>query len=379
MSVAFPEEWNGKSLKTSQDSRLTRVHYQRHNEQIDTLERRDLYILDFLSKFDALPIGSILPTTIPYESTDMPAGWIWADGKKYGKSENSYYEPKPKLWEKINGTNAVVNLTTFNRICQENGYSPYGGEPDDHTPFGLYVTPDDPTADYFWVPTLNDVFLMSITAGNKKGRTGGIYENDSIAEHTHDITSYPVNGANLNTNKEIGVALTDKITEDFQNHNGNYKSANRYTSLNNNSSGDETKPKSIAYYYMIKADMTNFDPANLVETDCASVSGYVPSIIPPVVKGNIAERIFPVPNPEDGKIDARWIDTKQVSDMVLEDAVESLNTTIGNIAVLRTDTLENWDDPSTTPMNKVPIANEEGKIDSKFLKTVTIEQIENLF
>ena len=382
MSVAFPESWNGKSLKTSLDNRLTKVHYERHNEQIDTLERRDLYLLDFLSRFDALPIGSIMPTTIPYASNNMPPGWIWADGRKYGKTEGTTasYEPLPKLWEKVKAANAYVYLSEFVEMCQNNGYVPYGGEPDDHTPFGLYVTPSE-ESDYFWVPTLNDVFLMSITAGNRVNRTGGLYEPDKVGDHIHNIKSYPVNGANLNTSNEIGVALTDKITEKFEtNLDDHYiKDLGMYKTENNNAtSGVETKPKSISYYYMIKADMTNFDPASLVDTDCSSVSGYKPSISAPA-SDNLAERVFPVPNPENGKIGTDWFDTTGLAVQVLNEAESQIVNIVNDSAILKSDTLVEWDNPTTNPVSKIPMSDSEGKIDSRFIKTVTTAQIESLF
>jgi len=379
MSVAFPlQNEQGESLVTKKDNAKTRVNYERHNDQIDTLERRDLFLLDFLSKFDALPIGAILPTSIPYAANKMPDGWVWADGHKYGKTDNTE-NPRPNLWNAIKNTNAVATLDEFEAFCAANGYVSQSGEPDGIVPFGKYVDMGE-NNDYFCVPTLNDVFLMSVTSRNRKGRLSGNYEKDSIGEHTHNVSAYPVNGANLNTTKPIGVALTDQITEKFDTTvDPHYKKdLAQYTSENNNNAGTETKPKLISYQFMIKADFTSFDLANTVDTDCASVGGYKPNITAPD-SDNLAERIFPVPNPETGKIGSDWFDTEGLALQVLNAAEGQINNIINDTAVLKSDTLESWGDPNSNPQNKVPIADSEGKIDSRYLRTVTTAQIESLF
>lgn len=379
MSVAFPElDSQGKSLVTKKDSAKTKVNYERHNDQIDTLERRDLFLLDFLSKFDALPIGAIMPTSIPYSSDTMPDGWVWANGGVYGKTENDP-NPRPNLWNAIkNIPNAVVplrsddatNLNTYQKMTGQN-------TPNGYTAFGKYVDMGNNT---FCVPTLNDVYLRSITADNNTGWSNGQYELDSIGEHTHDIKAYPVNGANLNTTKPIGVALTDEITETFSTTTDTHykKNSGTYTSENNNSAATETKPKTIAYQYMIKADFTSFDLANATETDCASVAGYKPSITPPV-EGNLGERIFPVSDPDTGKISSDWFDTSGLAVQVLDAASDQIVNVVNDNALLRSESLIDWADPTSEPKNKIPMANDDGKIDSRFLKTVTTEQIESLF
>lgn len=385
MSVAFPEkDAQGNSLITPQDSATTRVRFERHNEQIDTLERRDLFLLDFLSKFDALPIGAIMPTSIPYTADTMPDGWIWANGMAYGKYENSS-NARPNLWNAIkNIPGAVISLAEYQRDYSSDA-------PTSTIPCGKYVDAGE-TDDYFYVPTLNNVFLLSVTSRNTT-RNSGEYEPDSIAEHTHDITSYPVNGANLaSTSDNIGVALTDKITDDFTSLKGNnYKSKHKYTSETNDG-GTETKPKSISYQFMIKADFTSFDLANATETDCSSVGGYKPSITAPD-NDNLAERLFPVPNPENGKIGTDWFDVTGLVSQVLDSGAESFVATVGINGILKANDITH--NPEAIPSDNipeniyattipgapysVPVSDTAGKIDPSYFYIVDSDQISTLF
>ena len=387
MSVAFPErDSQGNSLITPQDSANTRVRFERHNEQIDTLERRDLFLLDFLSKFDALPIGAIMPTSIPYTADTMPDGWIWADGKMYGKREGMI-DARPNLWKAIEHIDrAVISLRDYQEEYP-------GVDPDNISapPCGKYVDVD---ADYFCVPNLNNMFLMSVTARNTV-RHSGDYEEDSIKEHTHNITAYPVNGANLaSTPDKIGVALTDQISDHFNTTDSttNYVANDKYRSETNNYAGSETKPKSIAYQFMIKADFTSFDLANATETDCATVGGYKPSITAPD-SDNLAERLLPVPNPENGKIGTDWFDVTGLVSQVLDSGAESFTETVGLNGVLKAgDITHNPDaNPSDNiPENiyatmipgapySVPVADTEGKIDPGYFYVVDADQISTLF
>ena len=380
MSVTFPStNAQGESLVTRKDTAKTKVNFERHNDQIDTLERRDLYLLDFLSKFDALPIGAIMPTSIPYSSETMPDGWVWADGGVYGKTESDP-NPRPNLWNAIkNIPGAVVplrsddpnNTNTYQKMC------PGNNQPNGYTAFGKYVDMGNNT---FCVPTLNDVYLRSITADNNTGWSNGKYEKDTIGEHTHNVTAYPVNGANLNTTNPIGVALTDKITEKFDTTTDSHykKNLDQYTSENNNASGTETKPKTISYQFMIKADFTSFDLENTVDSDCASVGGYKPSITAPD-SDNPSQRIFPVPDPVTGKIGTDWFDVSTLVTQVVDTAGDQLVDIVGENAVLKSETLQVWDLPDSSPQNKIPVADDEGKLDSRFLRTITSEQILSLF
>ena len=380
MSVAFPlQNEQGESLVTKKDNAKTRVNYERHNEQIDTLERRDLYLLDFLSKFDALPIGAIMPTSIPYTAANMPDGWIWADGHKYGKHENMA-DGKPNLWNAIQSVreSAVITLATY-----QNTYHNVDPNSLDAPACGKYIDVD---TDYFCVPNLNDMFLMSIVSRNTN-RHSGDYESDTVGDHVHNIKSYPVNGANLNTSNEIGVALTDKITEKFDTSlDDNYiKNLGMYKTENNNSpSGVETKPKSIAYQFMIKADFTSFDLANTVDTDCASVGGYKPSQTSPE-EGNLGERIFPVPDPATGKISSDWFDTTGLATQVLDAAETEIVNMVSTNAVIKDpsvtiDTEDHIAYASNIPgPYRVPLADSEGKINSDYLNIVTENQINSLF
>ena len=84
--ITFPER-----LTTARTQRNSSVSAGNHNSQIDTLEARDQFMLDFLSTFDAIPIGTIMPTTINFidygENKNMPDGWVWADGRELTASE----------------------------------------------------------------------------------------------------------------------------------------------------------------------------------------------------------------------------------------------------------------------------------------------------
>lgn len=373
MAVDFPDVWKAKGdipLKADRDASDTKVNYKRHNAQITTLENRDLYLLDFLSKFDALPIGSIMPTSIPYTSDTMPDGWVWANGKRYGKYETSA-DARPNLWNAIKDIpGAVVSMDEYLSYCTNNGYS--NTEPNEIVPFGKYVDAGL-NNDFFYVPTLNDIFLMSITSSNRNQRISGKYESDSIGEHTHDIVAYPVNGANLSSEADkIGVALTDQIEDDFSSaKGGNYSTKHRYTSQTNTNYSTETKPKSIAYQFMIKADYTSFSLANTVDTVCDSVQGYKPSSSAPTSLTDIMW--FPVPDQTTGKIDINWLDVSTLTGVILEQSEENIVEIVNRNAVLKTDISE------SASSNKIPVATEEGKLDPDYFNIATNSEIDTLF
>ena len=341
----------------------TPISARQHQRQIKTLEDRDQYVLDFLSKFDALPIGSILPTTIEYSPEDMPNGWIWADGSLY--SSDQY----PHLWEAIKNSGALKQLSDYRAYVQKY----FNGRietPNHETPYGYYV--QNSSRDFF-VPTLNNIFLMPVT---EQGRVdSGVFEPDTIRGHSHTHRAYPVNGANLNSSvNDIGIALTDRITDKYDDMDSNNITISNTSSENNNMYlGDETKPASIAYRFMIKADFTSFVTDTNVETSADNVGGYYPSIRAPL-STNIEEKIFPIPDPATGKIDVDWINTEFLAAAVVEAARPDIENVISETAVINSEVSYI---PSTEG-DSIPRAN-DGKLNPEYFNLVTTEQIQSLF
>lgn len=368
--IMFPPE-----LQTAQTQAGSSVSAKSHNDQITTLEGRDQYILDFLSKFDALPIGSILPTSIQYTESgvnkNMPNGWIWADGRIL---EAKTY---PKLWNLIRPT--IMTLDEYEVWANNQGFT--RSSPNNLDPCGYYVliggSKDDINSARFTVPNLRNIFLRSIgNAGSGDDTLFGKFEMDTVRPHSHNIPAYPVNGANLNSAKsDIGIALTDKITQKYTNLTGNTFVISEDEVSTNNSLGildrAETKPRNISYRFMLKVEYTDFTIAANVETDSDSVGGYYPSTTSPVTNGNISAKIFPIPD-ENGLLDPKWIDTSSLTELVMTEASTRIENIVSEVAVP-------FSSVSYEPQaSSIPIS-QNGKINTSYLNIATNDDILSLF
>lgn len=384
--IAFPS-----NLITAKTKINTSVSSSAHNNQIDTLEARDQYILDFLSKFDALPIGSILPTSIPYTegpNGNMPNGWIWADGR-YLDAE-SY----PKLWELIKDT--ALDLDQYAAWANDQGFS--RSIPNNIDPCGFYVitlgSKDDIHGARFTVPNLRGIYLRSIgNATSDDSSLFGEYTPDSMKEHTHTIPVYPVNGANLNSAEEnIGIALTDKITSAYNKLNGTdgnhsefiiNKSAYTTDQGKGKLEQSETRPRSINYRFMLKVEFTDFTLEANVETDATSVNGYFGSIDSPLKKGNTSGKYFPISNPETGLLDSSWFDVSYLSEQVVTDISPNIDNIISNKGVLKDTSLQSIAvtarEVPTIDSRSVPVSDTNGKISTEYLTLATNSQIDSMF
>ena len=217
--ITFPTE-----LQTAKTLINTPVSSSKHNSQIDTLEARDQYMLDFLSTFDAIPIGTILPTTIPYSESGqgLPDGWVWANGDEY------YATKYPKLWDLIREY-AVLDATINGRNDYTEWKNAHGfsGKNELDIPHGFYIItngnrdeiPSETTR--FRVPNLTTgIYIRGV--GNRDESADryliGDYLADEVKAHTHNIKSYPTNGVDLSKPRaDIGVALTDSISNTYDN------------------------------------------------------------------------------------------------------------------------------------------------------------------
>lgn len=369
--IGFPS-----NLITEKTKINTPVSSSYHNSQIDTLEARDQYVLDFLSKFDALPLGTVIATSLNFGDNDLPNGFMWADGTVLNKEKYS------KLWAIVQSTNSYKSMTDYENYIDE--YFPGRSKtPNNITPYGYYV---ERSANEFYLPTLNNIFIMPVTS---QGRViTGSYEPDTIKEHTHHVDAYPLNGTNLTgaSANQIGVGLTDQITQYYQALGDNgYDVGQAAVTADLRKTPDlqsQTKPRSIAYRYMIKVDLTDFTAEANVHTDANSVNGYTQSIRSPLSWENITEKFFPIADPETGQLDPSWINTTYLSTQVLTDIRENLNEILSDNAIFKDESIEESVTATETPVvgsKTVPVSNIEGKININYLPLTTNEQINLLF
>ena len=367
-TAGFPSDLKVTGINDSTEGTL--ISAGQHKQQIKTLEARDQYVLDFLSKFDALPIGTILPTTIDYDLTaeGMPNGWIWANGHSCNAAQF------PKLWAKIKDIALTIDEYKAKMRTEEGIQNP--GDPDSETPCGYYVivhgtrTTQDLNDIDFCVPNLRNVFIKSSTMYSNLDAKIGQFELDSIKTHTHNVAAYPVNGANLNSPiTDIGVALTDKIDQKYNNMSSNNLVL---TNTTDSFASTETKPKSIALKFMLKADFTSFVTDTNVETTANNVNGYIPSERPPA-EGNPGEKLFPIADHETGKIRLDWFDSTGLSQAVVESSRDAIIDIASTIAV-DVDRLS-----QTSRADSIPLSDANGKINVNYLTLVTDDQINALF
>ena len=361
--ITFPER-----LTTARTQRNSSVSAGNHNSQIDTLEARDQFMLDFLSTFDAIPIGTIMPTTINFidygENKNMPDGWVWADGRELTASEY------PKLYALVKDSMlepdeylAQVDPEYSTYVSQGNIGAFYN-----MVPCGYYVhTSGDKNSlegTKFRIPNLKNVYVRSAGSVTDSSLVGS-YQKDTIKSHKHNIKAYPSNGVDLTKDKtKIGVALTDQIDTRYNNLTGEY-----YSSENNGSYGEETRPKSIVYRYMLKVEYKNpFSQEGNVEVDAQSVMGYRPSTTAPEDPSVL---LFPIPD-STGKLDPNWIDPLPIAREITESNL--IQDIINNNSLLKTDISED------AAASKIPVANAEGKVDSDYLYLLDNETLHlNLF
>ena len=405
--VTFPPE-----LQTAQTIQNTPVSSKAHNSQIETLEKRDQYMLDFLSTFDAIPIGTILPTTIPYsdDGSGLPDGWVWANG------DELYAQNYPKLWDLIREY-AVLDATINGRNYYSEWKEAHGfsGRNEMDIPHGFYIITNGsrdaiPTSTTrFRIPNLTTgIYIRGV--GNRDESADryliGEYLDDEIKSHTHDITSYPTNGVDLSKPRtDIGVALTDSINNTYDN-----LQSGKYTSDTNNVEHErlsntikqitdpslsqsvdlpnETRPKSVGLRYMLKVEFKNpFEDSGNVETNATTVDGYAPSIRSPFILGNIADRKFPIADPETGQLDPSWINAESLTVQVLEQAGDSIEGIVSErvkgILFGEDSTIEI--SPTTFPNgvatvspapNSIPLTSGDGKIDADYFNLASDDDID---
>ena len=384
------------NLKTEETKINTPVSSSFHNSQIDTLEARDQFMLDFLSTFDAIPIGTILPTTIPYTSeSDMPDGWVWADGRELSGDEY------PKLWSLVK--DAAVTVSNYNAWCTAHNF--VGGS-DSYTevPRGFYVitngSRDDATGIKFRIPNLRGVYIRSIGNYDEDRYLQGEYLNDTVGNHTHDVTAYPTNGVRISANEnDIGVALTDQINTRYANHSEDYftsrENSTPHITVSNTikqlTSGgtippftlpNETRPKSIAYRFMLKVEFKNpfTDGEGNVSTDANTVEGYSKSIESPFKRGNNAEKLFPIADPVTGQLDTSWIDVSYVTNQVSTNLSSNLSTLVSSTAIVKDQNIEGAVTATQAPVvgsKTVPVSDADGKLDLNYLPLTTNQQIDD--
>ena len=328
MAVSFPTELENVPYTTIN----SKVSVAVNKNQIDVLKARDEYTLNILSRFDAIPLGMVLPTTIKYgSSAELPDGWIFADGAIYSKTGEM-----KDLWEAIQAQ--ALTKTEYLANVEAS--------------VGKYVDMENGT---FKVPNLDGLFIMGTNTTNNVG----VFGKDQIKSHTHDITTFAVNGIDVNNNaNNFGVALVDKIPIT-----GNVPSA--YATKPESPVVDETRPKNVSYRYMIKATFTDLLSGDNIYTDSDAVQGYEPKLVP-------TPNAIPV-SKENGKIDAGWVDFSEIAVNVASEVLPLVVDQIGDMYILSENaTLE-------SNANKIPKSDDNGKISPSWIKFATSEQIKSLF
>ena len=386
--ITFPDY-----LQTEQTQVNATVSAKKHNSQITTLEARDQYVLDFLSQFDAIPIGTIMPTTINYtengEGRTMPDGWVWADGRELPAKDY------PKLFNLIK--DSIVLYDDYMAWCREHDFTGDYSEPRGFYTLKAGCSINDIDSAVFRIPNLRGVYIRGIGSTQNQADLilPGQYLDDTIKSHTHQMTAFPVNGVDLtNRDTDIGVALTDRISSVYN----NLPVAGKFTSDSNEFENtltgtiaqvqnpnmgtvsllSETRPKSIAYRYMLKVEFKNplDDGSANVETDASSVWGYVPSPTPPE-DGNPSAKKFPVPDPTTGKIDPEWFDVSSLSRLVVSapTTVETLESIIDEKSVLS----ERVSETPIAGIKTIPESSTDGKLSFEFLDLTQNTDIDTLF
>ena len=267
----------------------------------------------------ALPLGSIVPYV--NEDNTPPAGFVFAEGGLYNRTEY------PDMWEKL--CKVVDDQVIYDYTVDDSDR--------EHFP-GKFTKGDGETT--FRVPDLRGCFLRGFDAGkgvdSDEEREVGTFQNDSIAEHSHevDVTGVgSVDDAELdNTNDKLTLAGTT------QNEYAKKAVLSLYDSRE-----AETRPKNIAFRFIIKMVPTEklpltVDPNNMpsivIPIDADTLNGHRSSL-------SAAPGTIPVAN-EQGKLDNSWFNI----DLILED-----------IYVRRTETSAYPDS------KKIPISNSENNLD----------------
>lgn len=328
MSVSFPVDLENVPYLSVN----SKVSVSKNKEQIDVLKARDAYTLDVLSNFDAIPLGMILPTTIRYgSSSDLPDGWIFADGTAYSKTGDM-----SDLWEAV----ASQAITRSDYLSDVEGS------------VGKYVDMENGT---FKVPNLDGIFIMGTSNVNELGN----YHSDQIKSHSHSVKTFAVNGINVNNSAEnFGVGLVDSIPAT-----GNVPTT--FSTISDTPLVTETRPKSVSYRYMIKATFTDLLSGDGVYTNADALQGYEPKLV-------ATASAIPVSN-ANGKIDSAWVDFSNVATSVAAEVTPLVVEQMEDLVVLDSET-----SLSSFP-NYIPKADENGKIDSGWLDFATTAEIDALF
>ncbi len=171
-----------------------------------------------LANISSVPVGSLHVTT----GTVLPTGYIWANGGTYQRSTYS------ALWSWVQ---ASGNLAASQGDKTAGQYGPGNG------------------TTTFTVPDLREYFVRSTSSG----RAAGTVQADELKQHQHTGTT---SSDTHNHRVTLGGSQSRGSSALWARNSGEQATTSSYTHnhsfTTNNTGGSETRPKNIAYNYMIK-------------------------------------------------------------------------------------------------------------------------------
>lgn len=176
-----------------------------------------------LANISSVPVGSLHVTT----GTVLPTGYIWANGGSYSRSTYSV------LWSWVQSSG---NLAASQNDKTAGQYGPGNG------------------TTTFTVPDLREYFVRSTSSG----RNPGTVQADELKQHQHTGTTssdthshnFPVRDTgDAGTRNQVRFATTNDRTQGTHTTSSD---THNHSFTTNNTGGSETRPKNIAYNYMIK-------------------------------------------------------------------------------------------------------------------------------